>query len=325
MVESESRTPLYLLTGFLGSGKTTLLKRLLAHPGLADTAVIVNEFGEVGLDHLLLEQGRENAVLLDSGCLCCALDDSLAETLDALYHRRARGEIPPFRRVVVETSGLADPAPSLHTLMTNRLLAARYDIGAVLATVEAPGLAAGLERFVELRRQIALADRLLLTKGDLVGPAASAAALALLAGLNPAAERLEVAHGAVDPAALLRPVEIARADPLPVLSHGDHHHGEHTHGIVSFHRPHAAAVPWERYADAIHAMQRTLGERLLRVKGVLRLGPAAAPHVLQGVQHVFAPPLELPPRSDLPLGLTFIGLEIAAAEIDAVVRCLEPR
>ena len=328
-----AQTPLYLLTGFLGSGKTTLLRRLLADPALADTAVIVNEFGEVGLDHLLLEKGVENAVLLDSGCLCCALDDSLAETLTGLFHRRERGEIPPFRRVVVETSGLADPAPPLQTLMTDRLVAARYAVGAVIATVEAPGLEANLGRYVELRKQVALADRLLLTKGDLVPPAEAERALARLAAVNPAAEIRAASFGAVESGWLLRPAPALRAAPeaaAPAHRHdeGEHHHdhrqGEHTHGIVSHFRACDAAVPWPRYAAAVHRVQRALGERALRVKGLLRLGGGGQPHLIQGVKHVFAPPEEIEPPGPYRCGLTFIGLDLGEDEVDAVMAELLP-
>src|SRR6185312_14446702 len=171
---SATLVPTVLITGFLGSGKTTLLNGLLAHPEMRDTAVIVNEFGEVGLDHLLIDTAFEDAVLLRSGCICCTVRGDLVDTMTTLLERRDRGEIPAFTRVAIETTGLADPAPIVHVLMTDPALTRRYRLDRVVTTVDAVNGEAQLDAQFEPAKQAALADRLVLTKTDLVTPAVSA-------------------------------------------------------------------------------------------------------------------------------------------------------
>src|SRR5215831_5650908 len=193
--------PVAVLTGFLGSGKTTLLGRLLRHPNFARTAVIINEFGEVGLDHDLVEASEESFVELRTGCLCCAVRGDLALTLEDLLRRRDAGTVAPFERVVIETSGLADPAPILHTLMSDAGLARRLALATVVATVDTVNGLATLERYPQSVKQVALADRLILTKTDLAhGQCADLADR--LATLNPTAKRLQASFGEVDPARL---------------------------------------------------------------------------------------------------------------------------
>src|ERR1700694_4406276 len=200
--EPSSLIPVTVLTGFLGSGKTTVLNHVLQHPGMAATAVIVNEFGEIGLDHLLVERSSEDVVLLNSGCLCCTVRGDIVDTLTNLFVDRVKGKVPHFTRVAIETTGLADPAPILHTLMTDPIVAARYMLDGVVATVDAVNGAATLDRQPEAVKQAAVADRLLVTKADLAPPRAGAPLDARLAALNPGADRLLVAQGAVDPARL---------------------------------------------------------------------------------------------------------------------------
>ena len=200
--EPSALIPVTLLTGFLGSGKTTVLNHVLKQPEMAATAVIVNEFGEIGIDHLLVEKASDDVVLLNSGCLCCTVRGDIVDTLLNLFVGRAGGKIPHFTRVVIETTGLADPAPILHTLISDPLVAARYTLDGVVTTVDAVNGAGTLDRQPEAVKQAAVADRLLLTKTDLADPGAAAALKARLAALNPTAPLLSPAQGAVDPALL---------------------------------------------------------------------------------------------------------------------------
>lgn len=300
--------PLYLLTGFLGSGKTTLLARLLKQPGLADTAVVVNEFGEVGLDHLLVATAQDdNVLLLDSGCLCCELANGLNETLEGLYYRRERGEIPPFSRVVVETSGLADPEPVLAGLMADRHLAARFPLGAVIATVDGLNARAQLDRYEELRRQAAMADRLIVTKTDATGGRIDPALAAALAGLNPTAEVIEAQWGEVPPDRLLAPPAASRRPAPDATAHHSH--------LSTIFLPRPDPMEWEDYGALIVRLRRTFGERLLRTKGLIRIAGEDGVKAIQGVGQVFAPPADIAAPTDARLGLVLIGEKLDPAEL----------
>ena len=191
-----------VLTGFLGSGKTTLLRHLLAHPAMEETAVIVNEFGEIGLDHFLVEQATEDTVLLNSGCLCCTVRGDLVAGMRDLYKRRVTREVPPFKRLVIETTGLADPAPILQTLMTDPLLSNHFRLDGVITTVDAVTGAVTLDRQRESVKQAAVADRILLTKSDLAAGSDRVDLTERLHALNPAAPIYETVDGVIDPAVL---------------------------------------------------------------------------------------------------------------------------
>ena len=330
---AEQRIPVTVLTGFLGSGKTTLLNKLLRRPELADTAVIINEFGEIGLDHLLVEKSDdEGMVTLNSGCLCCTVRGDLVRTMSELFLKRSRGEVSPFKRMVVETTGLADPAPILHTLMTDPLLASRYRLDGVVTTVDGVNGASTLDNHEEAVKQAAVADRLLLTKVDIADAPKLADLKHRLQHLNPGAPFHEVATGEIDPnqilnAGLYNP-DTKSADVKKWLQaeayegghdhgHGHHHHGhdhghahghshDHGHGeqdphdvnrhddrIRSFCMTFDEPMSWSTVAAAFDALVTYRGPDLLRMKGILNVKDTDKPVVIHGVQHVFHPPATL--------------------------------
>ncbi|MBM3573047.1 MAG: GTP-binding protein [Alphaproteobacteria bacterium] len=338
--------PVALLTGFLGSGKTTVLNRLLRHPGMADTAVIINEFGEIGLDHLLVEKGEENVALLDSGCLCCTVANTLGETLSDIFFRRTRREVPEFARVLIETTGLADPAPILHTLMTDYAVTKWYGLSGVITVVDTVHGLEQLDSHAEAAKQAALAECLLLSKTDLAAPDRVAALRRRLAAMNPSARMIEAVHGAVDPAviratgvfdAVGKTRDLARWLGEPP-NHDDHGHGDHDHEDHAHDGPHAhhssdiatvsayldQPVTWPGYAAWLETLRRFEGKKLLRVKGLIAIEDPARPHVIHGVQHVFSPPARLPawPSEDRRGRIVIIAQGIDAAALTAALDIL---
>jgi G3E family GTPase len=299
-VTSSSRLPVSIITGFLGSGKTTLLNHLVQQPGMADTAVIVNEFGEIGLDHLLIEQAFEDTVLLQNGCVCCSIRGDLVDTLESLDAQVARGEIPAFARVIVETTGLADPAPVLQTLMTDARLQSRYVLDGIVATVDAVNGAGQLDDFDEPVKQAAIADHLFITKGDLAGQQAINDLATRLRALNPGASITPINHGRADPDSLFGNGPLA--DPsrltghLDSHDHGDHH--DHHSGIDSFSIRHDVPLAWDAVRAWLESVASLRGADLLRMKGIINVAGREGPVVVHGVQHVFHPPVELPEWPD---------------------------
>ena len=297
--------PVTIITGFLGSGKTTLLNRLLRHPDLADTAVIVNEFGAVGLDHLLMEPAIEDAVLLANGCICCTVRGDIADTLDLLWERRSTGALPPFRRIAIETTGLADPAPVAHALLAgpeNRF-ACRLD--GIIATVDALHAPGTLAREREARAQVAAADLVLLTKTDLAEPDEIAAAEAAVAAVNPLAPLRHAVAGAVDPASVFGLSQgAAWLDAAPPRGHG-HLNFRHGEAIAATVLRRDAPVAWDRVRLWLDSLLSLQGERVLRVKGLVRVEGVAHPVVLHAVHHVPHPPVLLE-RADAPAGTRIV-------------------
>lgn len=317
-----SAIPMTVLTGFLGSGKTTLLKRLLADPAMAGTAVIINEFGEVGIDDALIEKMDDDAILLPSGCVCCQVRGDLKVTLAKLHRQMLMGDIPPIRRVVLETTGLADPAPIVHTLMTDEDTFRIYQLDGVVTTVDAEHGMQQLDTQFEPAKQIAIADRIVITKTDRAPPATIAKLEARVRALNKSGEILHAVLGDAPPSRLFglgaHEPALVGSDPRKWLSiepHEDHahahaheHHHDHTcgpdcghdhhehhdpahlHGISSF------ALTFDKELDGnglslgLQTMAAAYGDKLLRVKGIVTVAGQGKPFVVHGVQHVFYPP-----------------------------------
>jgi len=314
-----------LIAGFLGSGKTTLLNRLLRHPGMGDTAVIVNEFGEVGLDHLLIETALDNAVLLKSGCLCCTLRGDLVDTLGSLFDRRQRGEVPPFRRVLIETTGLADPAPILHALMADPGVTRHYRMDHVITTVDAVNALGQLAEHYESAKQAAVADRLVLTKSDLASASDIAAVRAQLRALNATAPILVVVDGAIEPDALFGAAAERNTARVPEVELHDHEHeahDDHRHGISSHCLVQEGPLPWPRFARWLEALASLRGADLLRVKGIVVVEGRSRPVVVHAVQHVLHPPRELQdwPDGDRRSRIVFITRNITPAALEQSFR-----
>jgi len=287
-------TPVNLITGFLGSGKTTLLSRLLRQPELKGAAVLINEFGEVGLDHELLEVVDENIVLLQSGCLCCTIRGDLAAAMRSLLSKRERGEVPPFDRLLVESTGLADPYPILSTIRADPVLCHHFRCGNVIVTVGAVNGLAQLARHGESLRQAAAADRLVMTKTDLCEETVTAAVRARLRALNPFAPILR-ASGAIDAGDLgLAGGEEAGfgriVDPQPdTHDHHSHHDDDIRSFVVTMEKP----IDWTSFGVWLTMLLNRHGEKVLRVKGILNLAGETRPIAVHGVQRLVHPPVHM--------------------------------
>ncbi len=303
-------TPLTVLTGFLGSGKTTLLRYVLADPALAGTAVIVNEFGEVGLDHDLIESAEEDLLTLSTGCLCCAVRGDLSRTIGDLLARRDAGEIG-FARLVVETSGLADPAPIVQALALDDGLRGLVKLVRMVVTVDAMNGPAVLARYREAQKQVAFADTIILTKTDL---ASGTEARAAVRALNPQAKIVEGQSGCIDPALLLPPADSTDALARWLDQAGDGE-AEHTAGISTVSLVRAEPVPAIALTLFLEALAEACGPDLLRIKGLAQVAEAPdTPAVVHGVQHVFHPLewLDRWPSADRRTRLVLIGRNLLA-------------
>ena len=277
-----AKVPVTVLTGFLGAGKTTLLKHFLETPEGAGTAVVINEFGATGIDDALVRSSTDETVLIGNGCLCCIARTDLQETLRGLLIERARGELPDFKRIVIETSGLADPSPILQTFSTDRALGDAFYLELVLTVADAATGAPTLEWSSEGRKQAILADRIIVTKSDI----ADAEPLrSRLRGLNANAEILEAVNGAIDPRSFTEPGDGARNAFVAEAAHSD--------GISSFVLTFDAPLLWNAWLRAMDTLMAMRGPDLLRVKGFVAVEGCAGPVVVQFVQHLAHPPVEL--------------------------------
>ena len=336
--------PVTVLTGFLGSGKTTLLNHLLAQPELGETAVLINEFGAVGLDHLLVSHVAEDIVMLQSGCLCCTVRGDMVNAMRDLFLKRVKGEVPEFNRVVIETTGLADPAPIIHTLMTDPLLSSRYRLDGIVTTIDAVNGAATLDNHDEAIKQAAVADRLVLTKTDIADYTQVEVLHARLQALNPGARVLRAVSGKLDPSEILDAGLFNDSTKIPdvrawlnaeayadlrrerdrkmgieVDDHSHHHHDVNRHDarVQAFVFTRDEPVSWPGLAFALELLISQRGENLLRIKGIVNAKESDKPLAIHGVQHVFHPPAALPqwPDDDHRTRIVFITRDLDRAVI----------
>jgi G3E family GTPase len=318
------KIPVTLVTGFLGSGKTTLISRLLKHPEMRGAAVVINEIGEIGIDHDLVTMSSENITLLANGCICCSVRTDLQETLRDLFARRRAGEIADFDRVIVETTGLADPAPVVQTLVSDTLLAAQYRLDGLVTLVDAIHGVHQIGHQPEAVKQIALADRVFITKSDMVGPAAIDALTASILAINQGSAVSLIVNGEVDPAALTNlGLASARGGPATLsflgesLDRLDEKRIASERYLGSRTASHNALIKtlslrfdkpftWASFSAALELLATLRGPDLLRVKGIVNV--EGVPVVVQGVQHIFHPPVTLDrwPSADTDTRLVFI-------------------
>jgi G3E family GTPase len=307
------------VTGFLGAGKTTLVKHFLASPEGRGTAVVVNEFGAAGIDDALLRGSADETVLLGNGCLCCNVRTDLQIALRGLVADRERGIVPHFGRIVIETSGLADPGPILTTFATDRALGSEFSVECVLVAVDAATGLETLDGFAEARRQAILADILVLTKTDLVSEDVVARLRSRLRALNPRAEIVTAQKGALDPSCFVVPSTSEASGFVAEAAHSD--------GIQSFVRTEDTPLVWETFERTMQTLLALRGSDLLRIKGLLNVAGARGPVVVQFVQHLAHPPVELEvwPDAKRSSRLVFITrgvTERQVADLFAAVRAL---
>ena len=327
------KIPVTLVTGFLGSGKTTLISHLLRHPDMDRVAVVINEIGAIGIDNDLVRMSSENVSLLANGCLCCSVRTDLQETLRELFGERRSGAIPDFDRVIVETTGLADPGPVIQTLASDSMLGAHYRLDGVVTLVDAANAIDQLARQPEATQQIALADRVFITKSDLAGAEALRRVRGEITALNPGVDVLLCVNGALHPRDVRGlGLQSNRASRDTLVFLGDHRlqasdgragggylgerlPGRHHPQVSTLALRFAEPFTWSAFSAAMELLIGLRGQDLLRVKGIANVDEQ--PVVLQGVGHVFHPPVPLDrwPSEDRQTRLVFITRNIPAEHI----------
>lgn len=321
------RLPVTLVTGFLGAGKTTLVARLVRHPDMRRVAVVINEVGEIGIDHDIVAMASENIALLANGCICCSVRTDLQDTLRELFGQRRAGAIADFDRVVIETTGLADPAPVLQTLSSDTMLATHYRLDGVVTLVDAVNGALQLQQQPEAVKQVALADRVFITKSDIASAEQVRTLRPEIEALNPGARVSLLVNGAIEPREIVNlGLASARASTATLSFLGEPLQGAGADGEKTLRRVHDSAIrtlslrfdapfTWNAFSAAMELLTTLRGPDLLRVKGIVNV--AGQPVVVQGVQHVFHAPVELDrwPSEDRGTRLVFITRNIEAGVI----------
>jgi G3E family GTPase len=328
MANDRGPIPILVVSGFLGSGKTTLLRNLLIAPEAGEIAVIVNEFGEVGIDHHLVRKTDVRTTLLRNGCVCCSMRDDLSEALRHLLSQRERGTIPRFGRVVIETTGLADPAPILHTIVAEPVLRNHFRVERVVTTIDAIAGASNLESYGEALRQVAAADHVIVTKQDLTTPEVAEDLKAKLRSINPTATFVDASFGSIDFAPLLARESqhsegLGRLGGDPFKVDGDLVAPASVHAMsdrvasrcLNFERP----LNWQMFGIWLTMLLHRHGDRVLRLKGLLNVGAGQGPLLVEGVQHVIHVPRHLRewPDEDRRSRIVFIARDLDLTQVEA--------
>lgn len=338
MPQAESQIPVFIITGFLGSGKTTLLNHLVNHDDMGETAVIINEFGEVGLDHLLVDSAFEDTVLMQSGCICCSIRGDLVDTLNDLLHRVTIGELPKFNRVVIETTGLADPAPVMQSVMSDPACKKNFRLGGVVSTVDAVNGINQLDEYGEPVKQAAVAERIVMTKTDIGSENEIGTLTGRLRDINPASPIFKVVMGEIHPDKLF---DTEVYDPTTKIGdvqkwlnegsydQDDNHGHSHDHVDVNRHNSEIRAfclvydkpIHWDAFKIWLESIISLRGNDLLRIKGIVNVEGSDTPVVVHGVQHVLHPPTKLNawPDGDHTTRVVFITRNLELNDLEAAL------
>jgi G3E family GTPase len=317
--QARARLPVVLLSGFLGCGKTTLVNRLLRDPRLDGTAVAINEFGEVPLDAHLIDHGADKTVVLANGCLCCNLAGDLEDAVMRIFSRRESGALPDFKRLIIEPSGLADPAPIAQAILRNPVMSKAFRLEGIITAVDALFAPGQIADHPETVKQIAIADRLVITKGDLAGAAAVAAVRAQLQALNPAAAISEYFDATLLPPAFLDDAAVCSAVPRTMMVADCAPHVAATHAVCLVSQ---LPLDWRAFDLWLRDLRLKFAPQLLRVKAILNVTDSGLPVVIHGVHHVLHTPEQLTgwPDDNHESRIVFITRGLAAGTIEAAWR-----